>query len=67
MATKRSSNSSEGNLTLFNSLVSGALPAGTTARKPADAVPNAPKKEERYEWGNSWIDPLNDFLFTEGL
>jgi hypothetical protein len=67
MATKRSNNSSEGNLTLYNSLVSGALPAGTTARKPADTVPEAPKREERYEWGNTWIHPLNDFLFTEEL
>lgn len=65
MSRNKPGNTNEGNLVLFNSLVAGALPAGTPASKPTDVTPELPKRQERYEWGSEWLSPLNDYLFTE--
>jgi hypothetical protein len=53
----------EGDLALFNQLVSGALPAGTPPNKPAPKiVETQPKRESKAE--KQWLSVLNDALFT---
>jgi hypothetical protein len=51
----------EGDLTLFNQLVSGALPAGTPTPKVAET--QQPKSQSKLE--REWLSIFNDLLFEE--
>jgi hypothetical protein len=52
----------EGNLKLFNKLVSGNTPDTPTTRQQPT---NKPDKQEHYPWGDTYLSVFNDALFPE--